>query len=105
MTKYVDRADAIAADEIYEFLNREGLDHKIIEDEYGVWRWETDPTMEMLYDAGMIKLNTLAAKIPNFRNDPRIRDLYRQIGISLHGYWETFHWEVNNEHADEYEGD
>jgi hypothetical protein len=104
VTKYVNKDEAIASSDVYEFLSREGLNHNIIKDEHGTLRWEPDPVINMLYEAGMIKLNPLADHIPNFKNDPRIRDLYRRMGYSVCGYWEVFHWEVNNELADEYEG-
>ena len=103
-TIYVDRAEVAATGEgTYEFVLREGLNHKIVLDGE-VFRWEKDPTIDMLYDLGMIDLNKLFSVMGRRgKNDPRVRDLYRRMGYSVYGYWEIFHWEVNNPYADEYE--
>ena len=38
----------------------------------------------------------------NNKNCETYRELYRRMGVSLHCYWETFYWELNNEDADQY---
>lgn len=99
-------------DSIYkDICDREHHNHPIYKDEHGTLRWKADPVIEMLWEAQAddgthcgpiaLDLNALAAYGPG-KNDPRVRELYRRMGYSLHGYWELFHWEVNNPDADQY---
>jgi len=78
-------------------------DHKIIEDEQGVLRWEEDPFIRKLVDE--VDLNWLMHSFYESgkgKNSEIYREFYRRIGYSLSGYWEIFYWEVNNEEVNEY---
>jgi hypothetical protein len=104
-TKYVSREEAISlCEEAKEIFSREKHDHRIYMDEHGVLRWEGDPIIEMISPAGefdCLSLNTMFMNGAS-KNDPRVRELYRKLGYSLFGYWEVFHWDVNNPQAEEY---
>lgn len=98
-------AEASAIHEHYALiLEREVFaahERRIIQDEHGTIRWESDPLICMLFDSEALDLNTLFANGAN-KNDPLVRDLYRRLGYSLSGYWEVFYWDVNHEEWDEY---
>lgn len=52
-----------------------------------------------------IDLNTLVLLLNHLgygKNSEVYRQLYRDMGYSLYGYWEIFYWEVNNPDANEY---
>lgn len=87
--------------EWYKMVKRdEAQRHPIHIDKHGTLRWVMDPMIGKMWDLGGIDLNKLMAN--SDKNDPLIRDLFRQMGYSLHGYWEIFHWDVNNPKANEY---
>lgn len=94
------------SEEIYlEVLRKETHhNHIIVRDKNGILRWQEDENVRDLMIN--ISLNDL---IPMFhalgwdKNSEQYRELYRKMGYSLHGYWEIFYWEANNEEADEYE--
>lgn len=81
-----------------------------------VLRWERDPLIDEMFHRGWFDLNAImggycktyagiTAKISPARivkNDPLVRELYRRMGISLFGYWETFYWDINNPYAEEF---
>jgi hypothetical protein len=77
--------------------------HKIIMDDNGTYRWEADPKVNSMID--QLNLNTLWIlfyKMGLNKNSEEVRKMYRDMGYSLYGYWEIFHWEVNNPDADLY---
>lgn len=91
-------------------------DHRIIRTENGSIRWEANPATEMLLEMiakdavsktnhiGM-NLNDVVGKLISkglYKNSETYRQLYRDMGYSLNGYWEIFYWEANNEEADQY---
>lgn len=101
--------EVVKREDITDDLFREILDvethhnHEIIRDEHGTLRWKEDPYTVKCYEK--ISLNDL---IPLFyalgidKNHEIYRQLYRNIGYSLSGYWEIFYWEANNDDADLY---
>lgn len=102
MPKYITKEEVIETDSLYkEIFKRENPDHPIIKDNYGVLRWKKDPMVEMLFEYKALDLNALFINGAS-KNDPRVRELYRKMGYSLFGYWEVFHWEMNNPEADQY---
>lgn len=103
------RSEAIeCAPDIYGFLETEGLGHRIVKDKHGTHRWEADPTIELLFDTGALDLNKLHMELTSryghgYKKNEQLRDLYRRSGYSIFGYWEVFHWEVNNPTVEESE--
>jgi len=78
--------------------------HEIIEDEHGTYRWKANPTVRDLI-GGKLNLNDiwiLFNAMGYTKNSEVMRQMYRDMGYSLSGYWEIFYWEMNNENADEY---
>lgn len=102
-TKTINREDI--KDKDYRLiLNTENHhNHEIIEDEHGTLRWKPKPLVNKLISK--INLNDvwiLFEALGYDKNSEIIRQLYRDMGYSLYGYWEVFYWNVNNEIADEY---
>lgn len=85
-----------------DICDREHHNHPFYQDQHGTYRWKPDPAVEVLFDYDAVDLNAFFINGAD-NNDPRVRELYRKMGYSLHGYWELFHWEVNNPTADKYE--
>jgi len=102
MEKIVSRKSV--KDDLYqEIFKKEKHDHELIKDEEGTLRWKANPSVRKLVDK--ISLNDLWALFDELglnRNSEIIRKMYRDMGYPLFGYWEIFHWETNNEIADEY---
>jgi hypothetical protein len=101
--------ETVSRDEIKEELYQEVLkteahhDHEIIRDDAGVLRWKKNPAVDFLVTHG--DLNEIVRKLyaeGHDRNSELHRKLYRDMGYSLHGYWEIFYWEWNNEDAADY---
>ena len=88
-----------------EILETEELGHELCIDEHGTVRWVENPEreQEMMEMFGAKDLNDLFRKGAD-KNDPLIRELYKNMGYSLYGFWEIFYWEVNNPHAHKYLG-
>ena len=100
----------IKREDIVEATYREILDvethhdHPIMEDENGTYRWkENVDTEKALEDISLNDLIPLLWSLGIDKNSELYRQLYRNMGYSLSGYWEIFFWEVNNPKADEYE--
>lgn len=77
--------------------------HKIVKDDNGVLRWESDPFICKFVDD--CSLNFIVRGFHangNDKNTESYRELYRKMGYSLSGYWEIFYWDFNNEDADKY---
>ena len=79
--------------------------HEIVRDENGTVRWKSDPVIAgmitktvNLNDLWYIMFHTMGLT----KNSEQVRQLYRDMGYSLSGYWEIFFWEMNNEEAPEY---
>jgi len=104
--KYIKREDITNSEAYNEIFKKESHhDHKIIQDERGVYRWESDPLIDKFVTLDLINLNDLIPKMwvkGMDKNSEEYRELYRKIGYSLSGYWEVFYWECNNEDADKY---
>ena len=103
MEKIIDRSE-ITEELYFDILNTESHhDHQIILDESGVYRWKANPIIEFCLKK--TSLNDLIIHLINLGHDKNseiYRKLYRDMGYSLHGYWEIFYWEFNNEGSNEY---
>lgn len=82
-------------------LSREKHEHPVVQDKDGTLRWKADPVIDLLFKYSAVDLNKFFENGAQ-KNDPLVRLFYRQMGYSLFGYWEIFHWEVNNQDADLY---
>jgi hypothetical protein len=80
-------------------------DHEIV-DVDGILRWkENKDVRDLVGGKGPIDLNTLWQFLYSMgldKNSEFVRDVYRNMGYSLSGFWELFYWEVNNEISSEY---
>ncbi len=77
--------------------------HEIIETSNGTLRWKEDPdVIKILEKISLNDLVPLLCFLGYDKNSEPYRQLYRDIGYSLFGYWEVFYWEVNNEYHSEY---
>ena len=75
-------------------------EHEIIRDKNGTLRWKENPTVNQILER--VNLNDLWILLSTMgldKNSEAIRNLYRDMGYSLSGYWEIFYWEANNENA------
>lgn len=79
--------------------------HEIVRDEHGTVRWKADPRVSAMITK-TVNLNDLwyimFHSMGLTKNSEQVRQLYRDMGYSLSGYWEIFFWEWNNEDAPEY---
>lgn len=79
--------------------------HEIVEVD-GVLRWkENKQVRDLVGGKGKIDLNNLWEFFYAMglnKNSEFVRDVYRNMGYSLGGFWELFYWEMNNEDADDY---
>jgi hypothetical protein len=104
--KEIRRQDLMDIEDYAEIFNKESHhEHRVIEDEHGVLRWEADPVVNEIVDR--VNLNDIwlmFMKMGLTKNSEPVRKLYRDMGYSLSGYWEIFYWEVNNEDAEDYHG-
>jgi len=86
------------------FREEKHHDHEVVQAEDGRYHWKEDPIVSSCIDN--LNLNHL---IPLFgqlgigKNSEIYRKMYRDMGYSLNGYWEIFHWDINNPYADDYE--
>jgi len=118
--KLKDHYSRISPDVYREVFEKDGHDHEIYLDDHDTLRWRSNPSVELINtmneydDEHLIKggyvfdLNKFWEKwykSGRTKNDSAIRRLYRDMGYSVHGYWEIFFWEVNNDIADEWGGD
>jgi|688.fasta_scaffold1143224_2 hypothetical protein len=80
-------------------------DHEIV-DVDGVLRWkENKDVRDLVGGKGPLDLNSLWEFFYAMglnKNSEFIRDVYRNMGYSLSGFWELFYWEMNNEDAADY---
>lgn len=79
--------------------------HPIIKGADGRPRWKENPAVNKILDES-ISLNDLIPLLHHLgydKNSEVYRQLYRDMGYSLFGYWEVFYWEVNNPDADAYQ--
>lgn len=102
--KIVDRKDI--TEEMYvEILKREPHDHPIVQDENGILWWLENRSIRDLFDLEILDLNEVVIGLYDKglgKNSEEFRQLYRDLGYSLYGYWEVFYWDMNNEETDEY---
>lgn len=105
--KVVSREDASKVSETFkEMLKTERHhNHEIVEVD-GILRWKENKDVRNLVGGkGPIDLNSLweffyAMNLD--KNSEFVRDVYRNMGYSLFGFWEIFYWEMNNEDAEDY---
>lgn len=105
--KIVSREEASkVCDDYNEMLKKERHhDHEIVEVD-GVFRWkENKQVRDLVGGKGKIDLNNLWEFFYAMglnKNSEFVRDVYRNMGYSLFGFWEIFYWDCNNEIASEY---
>ena len=79
--------------------------HDIVEVN-GILRWkENKEVRDLVGGQGKINLNDLWEFFYVMglnKNSEFVRDVYRNMGYSLYGFWEIFYWDMNNEIACEY---
>lgn len=91
-------------DYMKEILQREPHNHEIIERD-GILRWKENSSIRFLFDKNIIDLNHVVSELLDKgfdKNSEPYRQLYRDLGYSLYGYWEIFYWEGNNRHTLDY---
>ena len=105
--KVVKRSDLKHIDDYAKIFEAENHhNHKIIEDDDGVIRWEINDDVDDLVDAAGLNVIIISLYENGYTKNSEIyRKLYRNMGYSLSGYWEVFYWEINNEIASEYRGE
>jgi len=101
----VTRTEVRKTDKLYRDMLKTEKHHKheIIETKEGTLRWKENPDVTRILEK--ISLNDLIPLLYCLgynKNSEVYRQLYRDMGYSLSGYWEIFYWEVNNDEADEY---
>lgn len=79
-------------------------EHVIIEDVHGTYRWKSNPTVEKYLEkcGGLNDVLSLFYNLGYDKNSEIFRQLYRDIGISINGYWEVFYWSMNNDDTEKY---
>jgi len=70
----------------------------------GMIRWEENKGARKIVDICGLNcvIESMLAKGIT-KNSEEYRQLYRDLGYSLSGYWEIFYWDMNNEDTDDYE--
>lgn len=88
----------------YEWMRLEAHHtHAIVRSTSGMLCWQEQPGVNDLVDKlGPNDLWRLFRALGHGRNSEFLRHLYRCMGYTLHGYWEIFHWPINNPEADRY---
>lgn len=104
--KIIKRKEIKKISEIYKTMlkTEKHHQHEIIEDEHGTYRWKANSIVRELID-DKIDLNDLVLLFHHLgydKNSEVYRQLYRDMGYSLSGYYDIFYWEANNEAVDEY---
>ncbi len=80
-------------------------EHKIVEDDQGVYRWSANEGVRDLVDKSDLCEIIIALNRNGYdKNSEVYRKMYRDMGYSLNGYWEVFYWEMNSDEASEYAG-
>lgn len=94
----------IAGDYQLIFDTESHHDHEVIRDKHGTIRWKQNPVVRLLTD--ITSLNDILPEMHEqgyYKNGELYRQMYRDMGYSLSGYWEIFYWDMNNEEWQEYE--
>lgn len=82
--------------------HEEHHNHELIEVD-GVWRWKSNESIDKLVDKLGLNDLVLFLRLMGYdKNSEFYRHMYRCMGYSLHGYWEIFYWDANNEDASAY---
>jgi hypothetical protein len=101
--EYIDRNE-VTEDHYKMIFEKEAHhDHKIRRDENGVLFWKGNRQLKELV-ACKFRSDFLAAlrELGLDKNDEIYRKFYRDMGVSLFTYWESFYWEVNNPKMKQY---
>jgi hypothetical protein len=104
MEKIITRKELEHIETYKEIFDREPHhNHEIVETEDGSIRWKEDPAVKTIISrTNLNDLWVLFHYMGLTKNSEEVRKLYRDMGYSLSGYWEIFHWEMNNEEARKY---
>lgn len=77
--------------------------HAIVVNDEEQYFWaENYDVVRAVEKIGLNNLIDLLYKMGLTKNSEVMRKLFRDMGYSLFGYWEIFHWEMNNPDAKEY---
>ena len=101
--KIVNRSDLSHIEEYLEIFEAEKHHtHRVVEID-GITRWEENEAINSLVDASGLNLIVRGLYENGYdKNSEVYRELYRNMGYSLSGYWEIFYWDLNNENAGDY---
>lgn len=107
MSQRIDRCELVKnnpeTDWLLEIIDTERHHNHPIVLVNGVLRWEENGGVRhMVEEIGLNKIIQLLNHMDIGKNSEFYRKLYRDIGISLFGYWEVFYWNWNNEECDDY---
>ena len=118
--KLKDHYSRISPDVYRKVFEKDGHDHEVYFDDQDTLRWRSNPSVDLInnmneYDDEHLVKGDYVFDLNRFwqkwyqsghtKNDSAVRRLYRDMGYSVHGYWEIFFWPVNNDIADEWEGE
>jgi hypothetical protein len=100
--KQVNREDL--PDDYKEWMHLESHhDHVIVQTDSGTLYWKPEIGVEIAMEhLSLSDLINLFYGLGWDTNSEQVREFYRKKGYSLAGYWELFHWEVNNSNASQY---
>jgi hypothetical protein len=77
-------------------------DHEVVRIN-GVIRWKENPAVnDLIEKIPFNELCSLLNALGHGKNSEIFRQLYRDIGYSLNGYWEIFYWDINNPNSELY---
>lgn len=94
---------ATESSEYAEILKKERHNHPIVRGNDNRLYWQENP--EVIQARKNLNLNDiilLFLALGYDKNSEIYRQLYRDSGYSLFGYWEVFYWEANNPKAKKY---
>lgn len=92
------KREDITNEEYREILDTETHHNHPIIFENNVYRWKQSKTVRDIVDkVGLNDIIMLLLAMGYDKNSEVYRKLYRDIGISLFGYWEVFYWNANHD--------
>ena len=101
--KTIKREDIDVDDYVEIFEKESHHDHEVVETPDGILRWkENDRVEHYLKNISLNDLCPLLMSLGYGKNTEVYRQLYRDMGYSLSGYWEIFYWDMNHDEIDEY---
>lgn len=101
--KIIERSQVLEED-FREILDAEGHHrHPLVDDGKSI-RWKGNKMVQEMVEkiGGLNNIIALLHHMGYDKNSEVMRQLYRDLGVSLNLYWEVFYWEVNNPDALDY---